>query len=178
MKYCALCGTELQENAKICRCCGGEVPKAKEQKIVAFSRNTKIWIILGAVALALGIIAAVLFVPRNLKLEDFEETNVVTAIIKYGLPNKIDSHEDRGVVLRYRDKINFYGITSGACDVFPEEGLVSFLFYDEDGDAVYRKIKRYCELEDRSSSFHYFSYGNLKITTFAYSGSYVIIEIN
>lgn len=178
MKCCALCGAELLEDAKICRCCGGEVPKAKEKKIAAFSKNKKIWIILGAVVLALGIIAAVLFVPRNLKMDDFKKTNAVTAIIKYGLPNKIDSHEDGGVILRYRDKIKFYGITSGACDVFPEEDRVAFLFYDEDSDNVYRKIKRYCELEDISSSFHFFSYGNLKITTFAYDGGYVSIEIN
>lgn len=128
--------------------------------------------------MALGIIAAVLFVPRNLKMKDFKETNVVTAIIKYGLPNEIDSRESGGVVLRYRDKIDFYGITSGACDVFPEESRVSFIFYSEDSDEVYRKIKRYCELENISSSFHYFSYENLKITTFPYSGDYVIIEIN
>lgn len=181
MKYCMHCRKELAEDASICPGCGCEVEKDDVQtpnNIKKKPKINKIWIVLGVVALVLGIIAAVLFVPRNLKMDDFKKTNVVTAIMRYGIPESIDSNED-GVFLRYDGKIDFYGITAGACTVYPEEDKVVFFFRDDDEYDVYQKIRRYCELDRYSSvGFHYFSYENLAIATFDYSGSYVCIEIN
>ena len=181
MKYCMHCRKELAEDASICPGCGCEVEKDDVQtpnNIKKKPKINKIWIVLGVVALVLGIIAAVLFVPRNLKMDDFKKTNVVTAIMRYGIPESINSNED-GVFLRYDDKIDFYGITPWACAVYPEEDEVVFFFRDDDEYDVYQKIRRYCERDNNSSiGFHYFSYENLKITTYDYDGSYVCIQIN
>lgn len=181
MKYCMHCQKELEEDASICPGCGCEVEKDDVQtpnNIKKKPKINKIWIVLGVVALVLGIIAAVLFVPRNLKMDDFKKTNVVTAIMRYGIPESIDSNED-GVFLRYDDKIDFYGITPWACTVYPEEDEVVFFFRDDDEYDVYQKIRRYCERDNNSYiGFHYFSYENLKITTYDYDGSYVCIQIN
>ena len=186
MKFCQNCGKELSEDAEVCLGCGCTVNKVDDSTPVETPRNVnkkekikRIWIILGAVVLALGIIAAVLFVPRNLKMDDFKKTNVVTAIMKYGLPESIDYDEDRGVFLRYDDKPDFYGITPWACIVYPEEDEVVFFFREDDSYDVYKKITRYCELEDVGLGiYHYFSYEDIEITTNDYDGSYVSIELN
>jgi len=186
MKFCQNCGKELSEDAEVCLGCGCTVNKVDDSTPVETPRNVnkkekikRIWIILGAVVLALGIIAAVLFVPRNLKMDDFKKTNVVTAIMKYGLPESIDSDEDSGVFLRYDDKLDFYGITPWSCIVYPEEDKVVFFFREDDSYDVYKKITRYCELEDVGLGiFHYFSYEDIEITTYDYDGSYVSIELN
>lgn len=188
--FCEKCGKEIAEGATICMDCGcpvNEEPASVSEsspvpetasEVVKQPKIKKLWVILGAVALSLGIVAAVLFVPRNLKMDDFKKTNVVTAIIKYGLPESIDTDED-GVFLGYGDKLDFYGITPYSYTVYPEEDRVAFFFSEDDGYDVYKKINRYCELEDVGLGiFHDFSYGDLEITTYDYDGSYVSIEIN
>jgi len=182
MKYCMHCRKELAEDASICPGCGCEVEKDDVQtpnNIKKKPKINKIWIVLGVVALVLGIIAAVLFVPRNLKMDDFKKTNVVTAIMRYGIPESINSNEDSGVFLRYGDKLDFYGITPWVCVVYPEENKVVFSFNEDDGYEVYKKIERYCEFEeDLLGMFHLFSYENIDITIYPYDGSYVSFEIN
>lgn len=183
--YCSKCGKELLDEAASCVCCGCEVKKAGDPTPVGTpevvklkSKINKLWIILGAIVLTLGIVAAVLFVPRNLKMDDFKKTNVVTAIIKYGLPESVDTDEEWGVFFRYKNKHDFYGITPSGCTVYPEEDKVVFFFREDDGYDVYEKIDHYCELEDVGLGvFHHFSYGDLEITTYDYDGSYVSIEI-
>ena len=185
MKFCQKCGKELSEDAEMCIGCGCETEKDDNLTPIKLSKETnkkpkikKLWIILGAVALFLGVVVAVLFVPRNLKMDDFKKTNVVSAIIQYGLPESISSDED-GVYLQYGDKVDFYGITPYALTIYPEEDKVVFFFgSDDDGYEVYKKIKRYCDFEENLLSFHKFSYENLRITTNDYDGSYVSIEIN
>lgn len=137
----------------------------------------KLWVILGAVVLVLGIVAAVLFVPRNLKMDDFKKTNVVTAIIKYGLPESIDTDEEWGVVLRYRDKPDFYGITPRSCIVYPEEDNVFFVFEGRDAYDAHDIIQHYCDLEENLlGGYYHYSYDDMEITVGA-DGCCVDIEI-
>ncbi len=173
------------DEAVICPGCGADVNVAHESAINTTGKPklmpkiNKLWIILGAVVLVLGIVAAVLFVPRDLKMDDFKKTNVVTAIIQYGLPESIYNDPDSGLTLRYGDKVDFYGITPFHFAVYPEEDKVVFFFHDDDRHEVYDKVDRYCELESTGlGSFHTFEYKNLEITTYAYDGNYVHIEIN
>ncbi len=181
MKYCTHCGKELLDEAVVCSGCGCAVEESEERLQTNGTEATKsikfkkIWMILGAVALVLVIIVAILFVPRNLKMDDFKKTNVVTAIIKYGLPKRISS-ESGEVTLFYGDKVDFYGITPYSFSVSPDDDTVAFYFDQDDAKDVYNKIERYCDVEQNSwSSFHIFSYENMEITTF---GSYVTIEID
>lgn len=185
MKFCEKCGKELPDDAGICIGCGCEVkivndPIAAELSAPAKkkTKSKKLWFILGAVVLILGVVAAILFVPRDLKMKDIQEVNVVSAIIRYGLPEGSTTTDD-GIILKYEDKVDFYGITPWAFSVYPEENMVVFFFHAEDGDEVYRKIARYCDLEKTiGGMFHKFSYENLTITTYDYDGSYVSIEID
>ena len=182
MKFCAKCGAELLDDAVMCTGCGSTVENNNcsgqmEGKTLHKKPKIKIiWIALAAVLLV-GIIALILFMPRNLKLDDIKQTNVVTAILQYGIPESIVSDED-GIFLRYGDKVDFYGITPYSFAVYPEENEVVFFFLSDDGREVYDKISRYCDLEDRGLVFHDFSYDNLYITTYAYDGGYVSIEID
>lgn len=165
------------DEAIVCPGCGYGFGSTNNSK--SKPKINKLWIILGAVALVLGIIAAILFVPRNLKMDSFKKTNVVTSIIQYGIPESIINDAESGVILRYGDKVDFYGITAFNFAVYPEEDKVVFFFHSEDGNKVYDKIDRYCELESTGlGSFHTFEYKNLEITTYDYDGSYVRIEIN
>ena len=172
------------DEAVVCPGCGADANVAHESttnttgKPKLMPKINKLWIILGAVALVLGIIAAILFVPRNLKMDSFKKTNVVTAIIQYGLPESTFNDPESGVILRYGDKVDFYGITAFHFAVYPEEDRVVFFFNKDDGYDVYKKIDRYCELENNLGSFDIFEYKNLEITTRDYDGSYVSIEIN
>lgn len=184
MRYCEKCGNEIMDEAVICPGCGCAVMNENSlvQTEVTKSPKTKrkvkkIWIILAAVVLLLGAVAAILFLPRDLKLDDIQQTNVVTAIIRYGLPKKISSNED-GVYLTYEDKVDFYGITPFSFAVYPDENKVVFFFSDDVEAKVYDKIDRYCDFEKNLSNiFHKFSYDNLYITTYDYDGSYINIEI-
>lgn len=185
MKYCLKCGKELADEAVVCMGCGCAVVENEESlqanefsALKSRSKIKMIWIVLGAVALLLGIVAAILFVPRNLKMNDFKETNVVSAMMQYGLPESIDSDEDGGVFLRYGEKVDFYGITPYSFIVYPDENRAVFFFRDDDAYDVYDRIKHYCDFEENLLDiYHKFSYGNLKITTYAYDGGYVAIEI-
>lgn len=174
---CKQCGAEIAAGTTVCLNCGCKTelvePVAKTGK-----RVKKIWIILGAVVLVLGILAAVLFVPRDLRMDDFKKTNVVSAVLKYGLPESIDSDEDSGVYLRYGNKVDFYGITPYFCTVYTEEDKVVFSFADDDGYEVIEKLNRYCDFEENisTSMFYDFSYDDLEITASS-DGSYVSIEI-
>ncbi len=199
--FCEKCGKELPENVAVCMGCGCEVKKAGDSTPVGTpeviklkskinklwitmgdvvkqkSKINKLWIILGAVVLALGIVAAVLFVPRNLKMDDFKKTNVVTAIIKYGLPESIDTDEEWGVFLRYEDKIDFYGITPSGCIVYPEENEVTFFFYEDDAYDAHDIIQHYCDLEENLlGRYYHYSYDDMEITV-GEDGGYVNIEI-
>ena len=91
--FCEKCGKEIAEGSTVCMDCGcpvneesasvsesSPVPETASE-VVKQPKIKKLWIVLGAVALSLGLVAAVLFVPRNLKMDDFKKTNVVTAII-------------------------------------------------------------------------------------------------
>ena len=183
MKFCIHCGNELANEATVCNGCGCEVKNEKAPVPPQVSKKQtkvkKLWIILSAVVLALAIIAAVLFVPRDLKMDDFAQVNVVSAIVKYGWPEDIiRTDEDGNVSLIYGKKVNFYGITPGRFAVAPESNSVVFLFNEEDGYKVYEKISRYCELYNKQSTFHWFKYKNLTITTMDYDGGYVYIEID
>lgn len=186
MKFCAKCGKELLDEAVVCPGCGNEIDTTsvcaqKGAKKVLLPKINKLWLILGASILVLGIIAAVLFMPRNLKMDSFKKTNVVTAIIQYGLPHDINTDDERGLVLEYKNKVDFYGITPTAFTVYPEEDRVVFFFSGNDDDSydIYKKIERYCDFErSLASSYHIFSYNNLEITTYDYDASYVSIEID
>lgn len=179
MRFCTHCGSEIMDEAVICTSCGADfmnesVSSQTTNKVQRKSK--KIWIILGAVAVFLAVVAAVLFVPRDLKMDDFKETNVVTAIIRYGIPEDIKSTDD-GTMLSY-DGIEFYGIACWKCSVYPEDNNVVFFFHSDDAYKVYDKIARYCDFEkDIMNSFHEFRYEDLTITTYDFDGSYVSIEI-
>ncbi len=187
MKFCQKCGKELEEDVEVCLGCGCEVQKTdnfmstemQKKRTNKKPKIKKLWIILGAAALLLGILVTILFVPHNLKMNDFKQTNVVSAIMQYGIPESIKSNEDGDVYLQYGDKHDFYGITPYGFTVYPEEDRVVFFFSSDDGDEVYRKINRYCDFEENLlNMYHKFSYENLIITTYDYDGSYVSIEIN
>ncbi len=186
MKFCSKCGKELMDEAVICVGCGCNVVENEEHlqqnRSVSVKIGSKInifWIIIGAVVLLLGIVFAILFVPRNLKMDDFKETNVVSAVMRYGIPERIDSDEESGVYLVYDSKVDFYGITPYSFIVYPDEDEVTFFFHNEDAYDVYKKIDRYCDLEDNLMGvYHIFSYENLEITTNDYDGHYVNIQIN
>ena len=203
MRYCEKCGKEIMNEAKFCEFCGNptenkvsakenfegthlenqktfnlmnkeEQPAVKNIKKNVFS---KWFILVGAVVLVIGILGAVLFIPRDLKMDDFKKTNIVSAIFKYGVPDDIDNDED-GVFLRYEDKLDFYGITSSFCLVHTDDNSVTFYFRDDDANDIYDRIERYCKFEDNLLGvYHIFSYGDLEITTNAYDGQYVRIEI-
>ena len=185
MKFCQKCGKEIMDEAVVCPGCGCAAAENQECLKIkdAVDLNNKpkvrkVWIFLGAVVLLLGIISAVLFVPRDLKMDDFKETTVLSAIIHYGLPESIDSGEG-GTFLRYGSKVDFYGITPYSFIVYPEANAVVFFFSDDVENEVYSKISRRCDLEENLlTSFQKFSYGNLYITTYYYDGSYVRIEID
>ena len=208
MKFCQKCGKEIMDEAKFCESCGTTVeiinsskkdieekpsigqnavnladeektqPTVKKLKKIVFN---KWFIIICAVVLVIGLLAAVLFIPRDLKMDDFKKTNVVSAILKYRIPESISTNVDDETYLCYDDKLDFYGITPIFCSVYPEENRVVFFFPKEDGYDVYKKISKYCKFEDiigySGGGFHKFSYGDLEITTYAYDGSYVNIEI-
>lgn len=186
MKYCAYCGKELLDEAEFCVGCGQKVNKTSEVMEVKKENNAKkvtkagkIWIISGVILAVIGIISAILFAPRNLKMDDFKDMNVVSAIIQYGIPEKVTTNEEYGVCFQYGDKHDFYGITPFTFTVYPEENRVAFLFGSDDGYDVYKKIDRYCDFEKNLlDAFHKFSYGNIEITTYDYDGSYVNIEID
>ena len=204
MKFCQKCGKKMTDEAKFCESCGTAVEKVitnKEEieetssgkKQIVYITNEKNtlpivknlkkivssrWFIICAAVLAIGIIAVVLFIPRDLKMDDFKKTNIVSSIIRYGIPESIDTDEDGTVCLDYGDKLDFYGITPYMCFVYPEENRVFFLFTDEDEYDVYKIVDHYCKLEDKGMGyFHTFSYENLEISTHAYDGSSVSIDI-
>ena len=180
MRFCFKCGKELDDYVQICPRCNAHVnepatevlsPK-KKQRIKSW------WIVGGCAALVLVILAAALFLPRNLKMGDFRKVNTVTGILNYGIPASIRMDEDGNVTLHYRDKMDFYGITPMSCMVEPDENQVVFFFPNEVSDEVYQKIKHYCEFEESLLGiYHIFSYGNLEITTYDYDGGYVCIEM-
>ena len=188
--FCEKCGKEIAEGSTVCIGCGcpvneepalvsesSPVPETASE-VVKQPKIKKLWVILGAIVLTLGIVAAVLFVPRNLKIDDFKKTNVVTAIIKYGLPESINSYEDDGARLQYYDKIDFYGITPYSFAVYPDEDEVFLRFHDEEGRDVYRKIDRYCDFEENLLDvYHIYSYDDMEITIDP-DGTYIHIEIN
>lgn len=180
MRYCEKCGKELLDEAVVCTGCGCMVAD-KKPPVKTGKKKTKIkklWIVLGAVGLCLALAAAVLFLPRDLKLDDIKETNIITAFIRYGLPERIDSDED-GTYLKYGEKIDFYGITPYGVLIYPETDEVVFFFHSEDAEEVYYKIEDRCDLEsDLLGMYHKFSYENLNITVPAYDGYYVGIEID
>ena len=191
-KFCESCGTaveiknsskeDIEEKPSIGQ---NAVNLANEEKTQPTTNKlkkivfTKWFVIICAVVLVIGLLAAVLFIPRDLKMDDFKKTNVVTAILKYGIPESIDTNDDDMTYLRYGDKLDFYGITPFYCAVYPEENKVVFFFNEEDGYDVYKKINRYCKFEKSLLDlYHIFSYGDLEITTDAYDGgTYVCIEI-
>ena len=186
MKYCAKCGKEVADGAFACPRCGSSVDYTSSQPSMVLDegvskshKSRSLWVVLSVVVLAVCIVAAILFMPRDLKMKDFKEVNVVSAIIRYGYPEAIRTDEDGYTYLTYGDKVDFYGITPYAFTVYPEENTVAFFFKDEDGYDVYRKIDRFCELKDVGLGiFHTFSYGDIEITTYDYDGSYVHIELN
>jgi len=182
MRYCEKCGKELLDEAVICPHCNFNLNAVSETAPVPTIKKPQInkwWIILGAAVLLVAFIVAVLFMPRNLKMDDFKKVNVVTAIIHYGIPEAIKTNDDGEVFLRYKENVAFYGIAADGFLVHPEEDSVTFFFDDEVSYDVYKKIDRYCEFEKNISSiFHHFSYENLEITTYDYDGGYVNIEIN
>ena len=129
--------------------------------------------------MCLALIAAVLFLPRDLKLDDIKETNVITAIMQYGIPEDIRTDDEDGVYLVYGNKVDVYGVTPWSFAVYPEADCVVFFFHSDDGADVYRKIAGRCDLEENLlNSFHKFSYDDLHITTYGYDASYVRIEID
>ncbi len=136
-----------------------------------------IWIILGAVILVLVILATILFIPRNLKMDDFKKTNLVNAILRYGCPTGITSTEDQEMILKYEDKVKFYGITPYMFMVYPEENEVVFFFRSEDGNDVIKKLNRYCDFDKSLSIFYKYSYEDMDITVDT-DGTYVLIEID
>ena len=201
MNYCKRCGKELENDMVVCPHCGCIVQQENQEnsstsisqvstEVLQSQKNEsskqpvkkrkKIWAVLLIVVLVLGIIAADLFIPRNLKLEDIKETNVVTAIIKYGLPKSITTTEYSGICLHYGDKNKFYGRTPGSCLIYPEGNEVAFFFSEEaSGDLyLYSKIYNLCEFKENLLDFDKFSYENLLITTNHLDASYVHIEIN
>lgn len=163
-----------------CGCPVGSSETTMEATPVKTTRKVnKVWIILGAVVVLLGVIAAILFMPRDIEMDDIKETNMVTAILRYGIPLDVRTNDDGEQYLAYDEKVTFYGYTPWVFSVHPEEDTVVMFFEDKVARDVYYKIERYCELEENLlNSFHVFSYGNLEITTYDYDGSYVRIEIN
>lgn len=183
MKFCAKCGNELADDAQVCMNCGCAVytptgGTAVTLKTRRLSRKVKLWIILGTVALFLGVVAAILFMPRNLEMDDLKKTNFVEAIIQYGIPESINTDEDSGTYLQYGDKNDFYGFTPWAFTVYLEENRVVLFFDSNVEEDVYTKIVRCCKFEKNLSGiFHIFSYGDMEITTYDNEGSYVSIDI-
>lgn len=190
MKYCTYCGKELFDEAVICPGCGCkaeynqpvvknvEAPK-KTKTTFKMSKTLKLWIFFGAVAVIIGAVAAVLFMPRNIKMDDFKRTDLVSAIVQYGIPESIGTDDEGCMYLRYGDKHDFYGITPYAFTVYLDKHEVYFYFDSDHGNDVYKKINRYCEFKrNLSDMYHEFSYGDLEITTNDYDGSYVHIKID
>lgn len=181
MKFCDKCGTELHDDAVVCTGCGCAVVEnefcAQVEKPKVKRKVKVLWIVLSAVVLLLGAVAAILFMPRNLRMDDIKETTVVTAIIRYGLPEKITNGPE-GTILHYGEKVDFYGITPLELLVFPETNEVSIAFWAEDGAEAYKKISQFCELDENlMNMFHCFRYEDLYITTFGYDASHTHIDI-
>ncbi len=184
MKYCAKCGKELSDDDIICVGCGcsvnnpASVATAEAAPVKPARKINKVWIIAGAVVVLLGVIAAILFMPRNLKLDDFKKSNVATAILRYGLPDHINKDAEGGVCLLYEGNISFYGFEANVFFVYPDQDKISFWFPTEDGRNLYNLIDRRCDLEDNLLDiFHIFSYGDLEITTYDYDGSSLTIKM-
>ncbi len=184
--FCPKCGNELAENTGICMGCGCEVkevnvpnPDNLESKPEKKRKAKRLWVILGAAVFVLAVLVVFLFMPRNLKMNDFTSINYVSAIIQFGIPEDINIRDDGTVSFIYGDKHTFYGITPYGFVAQPGDGSVAF-FFDEDVQSdVYRKINRYCEWEENLlQMFSKFSYKDLEITTNYCDGSYVQIEAN
>ena len=181
VKYCQGCGAELSDEASFCFQCGMNVSRAQETDANENTKKkfkpAKVWVISAVAVLILGILAMVLFSPRDLRIEDFGKMSVVSAVLKYGMPEKFDTNEYGDTVLVYNEKVDFYGMTPRGCNICPEKGTVFLAFREQESDDVYDRISHYCEFKrDAAGIYHHFSYGDLEITIPAYDGYYVLIE--
>ncbi len=177
MKYCSHCGTELSDEIEICTGCGCKVKNDENttQPKVSKSKGSKMKVTVIVVSVVVAVVlavSAVLFVPRNLKLDDFKETNAVTAIIKYGFTT--DGSFDAPIY--DDDRLKFYDVPVDWCQIDTKDNTVTMRFRNEHKKEVYKKIERYCVRDNNNSYSKVFRYDNLKITTD--DGGYITIYIN
>lgn len=122
MKYCTKCGKELFDEAVICPGCGcpTQLYQQKKAKTKPVRRPTEkrprkkmskkakiILVILLAVVVLAGIVAAVLFLPRNIEIGDFSgKQSKFNCLITFGLP----TGELTDGSWYYEDRISIRGI--------------------------------------------------------------------
>jgi len=172
-KRCPNCGAQLRADAQFCMKCDTSF----EAKVSKRKKSKKRWVILGIVVLLLlGTVAAVLFVPRNLEMDDFEPTGTFGAILKYGYPDNI-GEGDYGTYLTYEDTY-FYGIPAHAT-VHVEADTIGLIFRGKlDKFEVREILDEHCRLVNSwGETMTEYRYENLSILLLS-SGHNVIIEMN
>lgn len=163
MKYCEKCGKELFDEAVVCPGCGCSAakPAAPAKQRPKMNKKTKLLCIIGGVVLAVAIIAAVLFMPRNIKLDDLtKEPSKISCLIKYGLPTRMNGDE-----WDYRDKMKFHGTEVELFTVEFSDNSYSVL--DIDDEEIMEVIEQYCDLE-RDNIYAEYTYENLRITSYGF----------
>ena len=168
---CVGCGCPIEQS-------NTEMKESEKKEKKKISSKKKIVLIVLSCVLALAIVAGVLaalILPRpNLALKDFKETSYIGAIFQFGIPTS-PKEEDEDY-LRYRNCIEFYGVTADVFMVYYEENKYSMLFSeDEYLEALVDTIKSKCDLEDINNSLasggirlSEYSYGDRKISVSEY----------
>lgn len=122
MKYCTKCGKELFDEAVICPGCGcptqlyqhqmdplkpPPVPVQKKPRKKISKKAKIICLILLVVIVLAGIVAAVLFLPRNIEIGDFSgQQSKLNCLLTFGLPSGTLSDGS----WYYEEKISVNGI--------------------------------------------------------------------
>lgn len=173
MKYCEKCGKELFDEVVACPGCGCPVeaaPVATAAPKKKVSKKTVILSIIGAVVALAVIVVLILFLPRNVKLEDLQETNAVMNLIRFGSPDNGGSGE-----WIYND-IQFEGITVDRFGIEEDGKRFYIVNYSDTKDELVRVIREKSDHERSNGLYEYRSYGDLEITLDP-DGSYISFEV-
>ena len=156
MQYCNRCGKVLFDEEVFCSGCGYFVSNSR------MSRKKKTLYIIGSMILLVAIVLSVLFMPRDIELDDLtNEPNKLICLLKFGAPTDVEGDE-----WHYRDKMEFYGTEVELVIVDFSDNTYSVLDMTNE-DEITDTVKRYCK---RKSDRYYtkYSYENLEITDWGF----------
>jgi len=181
-KFCAKCGKELTDEVVICPGCGCSTAPETFQTATPATKKKRIqskWIVLSAVALLVVVVLGVLFLPRNVKLDDMTAVPTqISCILKFGLPDDI-THSDDYDTWIYRD-VKIHNVHVDRFNVYFERSDDScYRLYcenEDEFDYLTDRIDHFCEF-DRSAygfDFDYYSYKNAEVLVFYDNCSFCI----